>query len=97
MQLAVLEAQLTNLFQINNVIENIFNQNIFKIFSSQANDAVLDCITSLEGLPLAANPQPNPALQSQAGCFTLIGRGLLRLCSDWLDHHDVTYASSLMP
>ena len=47
-QVAVLEAQLTNLFQISN-----------------ANDAVLECISSLESLPAAADPQPNPELQSQ--------------------------------
>ena len=37
--------------------------NLFQI--NNANDAVIDCITTLEGLPAAADPKPNPSLQSE--------------------------------
>ena len=61
---------------------------------------------STEGAPvpvhravLSQSPHLRPLLRSlsccQAGCSTLIGRGLSSLCSDWLDL-GVTDASSIM-
>jgi len=37
--------------------------NLFQL--DNANDGVISCITTLEGLPAASDPKPNPALQSE--------------------------------